>query len=253
MLAGINARRAARAHTLFNAVGVLWIAVLFQPFLSLVDAVVPGTVTSRVEITAHLAMFHTMFNVANTGLCVGFVPYLERIVCRLVRRGPEREPGEYAFPHVRTGLPDTVQLDVMAAQADIGKMAELVERLFGYFLELFENSKKKIRAQQKEAARKVALASKMQEEITAYLVECSRETISESLATTINSLVRIVTELDSIVDTTNKLITLAQQKGEKDVKLDRALVEGILPYAETVQRLFAFNKAHLRSALTRIR
>jgi phosphate:Na+ symporter len=140
--AGMNARRAARAHTLFNAFGVLWIAVFFLPFLSLVDTVVPGTVTSRVEITAHLAMFHTMFNIANTGLCIGFVPYMERIVCRLVGETAEREPGEYRFPHVRTGLPETVELDVMAAQGEIGKMAELVEELFGYFLELFENPKK---------------------------------------------------------------------------------------------------------------
>jgi phosphate:Na+ symporter len=129
-------------------------------------------------------------------------------------------------------------------------MAELVEELFGYFLELFENPKKKVRARQKEFLRKVALASEMQEQITAYLVECSRETISESLATTINSLVRIVTELESIADTTNKLIVLAQQKSEKDVKLDQALVEGILPYSEMVQRFLAFNKAHLQSALT---
>src|SRR6056297_889024 len=73
--AGANARRAARAHTFFNLFGVLWMAALYQPVLALVDTIVPGSIASRTDIAAHLAMFHTLFNITNTAICIGFVPF----------------------------------------------------------------------------------------------------------------------------------------------------------------------------------
>jgi phosphate:Na+ symporter len=38
----VNARRAARVHLLFNVAGVLWMAAAFNPFLRLVELLVPG-------------------------------------------------------------------------------------------------------------------------------------------------------------------------------------------------------------------
>ncbi len=107
--AGRNARRAAVVHTLFNVFGVIWIAVLFRPALALVDVIVPGSISSRTEITAHLAMFHTLFNVSNTAICIGFVPFFEKIVHYLVRGEDPVDAGHYRLPYVRTGLQDTVQ------------------------------------------------------------------------------------------------------------------------------------------------
>ncbi|MCD6396145.1 MAG: Na/Pi cotransporter family protein, partial [Spirochaetaceae bacterium] len=73
----INARRASRAHTLFNIFGVIWMLILFKPFIYLVDIIVPGDISAGsnpASIPAHLAMFHTLFNLINTIFSIFFIP-----------------------------------------------------------------------------------------------------------------------------------------------------------------------------------
>ncbi|NBC30025.1 MAG: Na/Pi cotransporter family protein [Spirochaetes bacterium] len=247
---GANAKRAARAHLLFNLFGVIWMASLFQPALGLVDALVPGSIASRTEIAAHLAMFHTLFNIANTALCIGFVPYFEKLVHRLVREDEGEEAGSYRLSYVRTGLQETVEINVLTARSELGKMSERVEEVFHYFLELFNNPKKKIARELSEKNEQTfALVQKMQEEITGFLVECSRESIGDQTARNLNNMVRIASKLESIADTSDKLIRLAERRAEKSIKLDDEMLAEIHSYSELVQEFLAFNKRHLLSRL----
>ena len=58
--ASTNAKRAAAVHVGFNICGTILAVICFNPFLKLVDLVVPGTPQSN--ITNHIAMLHTIFN-----------------------------------------------------------------------------------------------------------------------------------------------------------------------------------------------
>lgn len=247
---GANAKRAARAHTFFNLFGVLWMAALFQPALALVDAIVPGSIASRTDIASHLAMFHTLFNVTNTAICIGFVPFFEKLVYRMVPESAVEDARSYRLPYVRTGLQETVELNILTARGELARMAEKVEELFLYFDELFRNPKKKVRSRRKEQEDSFALVQKMQEEITSFLVECSRENVSEQTATNLNGMVRIAAQLESIADTSNKLVKLADRKAEKDIKLDDSLMGEIEAYSQLVSEFLSFNKEHLRNHLT---
>lgn len=248
--AGANARRAARAHTFFNFFGVFWMALIFQPALGIVDAIVPGSIASRTEIAAHLAMFHTLFNVLNTAICIGFVPLFEKMVYRMVPEEDRLEAKSYRLPYVRAGFQETVELNILTARSELGRMAERVEELFDYFAQLFRNPKKSVRAEQTEKLETLALVEKMQEEITGYLVECSRENISENTAGNLNNMVRIAAHLESIADTSGKLIKLAERKAEKGIDLDDALTKEIEGYADLVSEFLTFNKRHLLSHLS---
>ena len=248
---GANAKRAARAHMLFNIFGVIWMAALFQPALSLIDAIVPGSIASRTEIAAHLAMFHTLFNIANTAICVGFVPQFERIVHRLVREDEREDAKSYRLPYVRAGLQETVEINVLTARSELGKMAERVEEIFHSFLELFNNPRKKTAGELSEkSSQTFELVQKMQEEITGFLVECSRESIGDQTAHNLNNMVRIAAKLESIADTSDKLMRLAARRADKDIKLDEDTLTEIQSYAELVKEFLAFNKGHLLSSLS---
>jgi phosphate:Na+ symporter len=247
--ANANAKRAARAHLLFNLFGVVWMALIFGPMLGLIDRIVPGAITNRTAIASHLAMFHTVFNVLNTLLCVGFVPTIERFVRRLVPDDAVADPRSYHLPYVRTGFQDTVELNIITARGELARMAEHVQSLFSYFLELFQNPDKAVRSRRGGYADQLALVERMHEEITTFLVECSREPISEQTAANINGMVRVSAQLDSIADTSNKLIRLAERKFEKDIQLDQKLMEEIRPYTEMVTEFLAFNTAHFDGRL----
>ena len=61
----VSAKRAARAHMIFNFAGTLWMFILFVPFLQLVDYLAPGDPTIAEDIPIHMALFHTIFNITN--------------------------------------------------------------------------------------------------------------------------------------------------------------------------------------------
>jgi len=248
--AGANAKRAARAHLLFNLFGVFWISFFFVPVLAGIDAIVPGSITSRADIASHLAMFHTLFNVANTAVCIGFVPLIERAVQRLVPEDTGIDPRQYRLHYVRGGFQDTVELNLITVRSELARMAERVDELFSYFLELFYTPTKEVRSKRKRYAETVELVGRMHEEITTFLVECSREAISEETAGNINSMVRISAQLESIADTSNKLIRLAERKYDKQIELDEKLMQEIVPYAEMVTEFLSFNASHLGGSLS---
>lgn len=98
LIANYHAKRTARAHLIFNVLGVVWMLILFVPFLKMVDWFVTrdGRVSPFVEATAipvALSVFHTTFNVINTFVLIWFVGLIAKIVKRLVpeRADPERE------------------------------------------------------------------------------------------------------------------------------------------------------------------
>jgi len=89
LVANYQARRAARAHFIFNILGVSWMLIVFFPFLSAINAIVIRIegVSPFVEATAipvALSLFHTCFNIINTSLLLGFIKYIAAIVERMV-------------------------------------------------------------------------------------------------------------------------------------------------------------------------
>jgi len=89
LVANFQAKRAAAAHLITNLIGVLWMLVFFTVFLDIIDVVVqeiegasPMTQTTAMPVA--LSLFHTVFNLLNTLLLIGFVPLIGRIAERLV-------------------------------------------------------------------------------------------------------------------------------------------------------------------------
>jgi phosphate:Na+ symporter len=103
MISGTEARRAAMAHLLFNVVGVIWILILFVPFLRMVDTISMewmnmNPLAVAKDIPIGLAVFHSSFNLINTTLLLFFVPLLASIVTRII---PHKEVPEPAMSQPR--------------------------------------------------------------------------------------------------------------------------------------------------------
>ncbi len=98
VIANYHAKRTARAHLIFNMIGVIWMLLLFTPFLNAVDWFVTRdhSASPFVQATAvpvALSVFHTAFNIANTSLLIWFVPLIARFVTTLVpeKVDPEKD------------------------------------------------------------------------------------------------------------------------------------------------------------------
>ena len=89
LVANYHAKRAARAHFIFNMLGVTWILLLFYPFLQIVGGVVEQLEGQSPFVTAAaipiaLSLFHTSFNILNALVLIGFLTLIVRLVERLV-------------------------------------------------------------------------------------------------------------------------------------------------------------------------
>ncbi|MBT8393676.1 MAG: Na/Pi symporter, partial [Bacteroidia bacterium] len=98
IVANFQAKRTARAHLIFNLLGVLWMLILFYPFLKFVSWLSQqlGSQSPYIEAAAipvAISLFHTTFNIINTFLLVWFVKPIAKLVEKVVpeRLMPEKE------------------------------------------------------------------------------------------------------------------------------------------------------------------
>ena len=99
IVANYQAKRTARAHLIFNLVGVFWMLLLFYPFLKMISWVTmhlgsDSPYISAAAIPVAISLFHTLFNVINTFLLLWFINPIAKIVEWVV---PKPAPPEKAI------------------------------------------------------------------------------------------------------------------------------------------------------------
>lgn len=104
IVANYQAKRTARAHLVFNLIGVLWMLILFYPFLRFIGWLTiqfgsDSPYLSAAAIPVAISLFHTTFNIINTFLLVWFVHPISRFVEKIVpeKIEVEREIDEPKF------------------------------------------------------------------------------------------------------------------------------------------------------------
>ena len=224
LTANTQARRAALAHLLFNVFGVLWVLTLFYPFVNtacqLVGVDPHAEAQSPAKLSFVLAMFHTMFNVTNTFILIWFIPQLEMIVSKLI----PQKAGEEGFKlqYIQSGIMKTPELAVLQAQKETELFAERMHGMFQEVRELYtlsdadEFEKKALRIKQMEE-----MSDRLESEIGGYLAQVGNAHLSDDTKRKVRSLLRAVSELESIGDSLYNLSrTMERKRSQKAVFTD---------------------------------
>ena len=284
--ANINAKRAARAHFIFNIAGVCWMLLLFYPFIDMLDQIMPGAiymedVTQMEAITylsendfkgepseddlakarkaivdknipLHLSLFHTLFNLANIALLIGFTPHLGRLVERLVKPkthdGNAPKPGSLAALHYEGSgvLPKTGELNLALVEAEINRLAAITRYMFEGFVEVFESpdsDKSNLIKELKELEEK---CDKLTFEITQTLIYCTTESLAGERALRVTSLLRVAGELEDIGDCCHRLVQLAHRKYRKNRVLPQETLREIKVFSEQILDFMELYQTHLK-------
>ena len=217
MGAGLEARRAALAHLLFNVIGVVWVLCVFYPFVNGVCRIVGYDMTAggqaeRLPIV--LAMFHTCFNVTNTLLLIGLIPQLERAVRWLLPQKPDSDKDNQYLEYIQAGPMATPEIAVLQAQKETVHFAE---RMRGMFLtverQMSEEDDKAFEACRESIESEEGIADAMEHAIARYLEAVSNDHLSDQTKQKIRQMMREVGELESIGDACYKLSrTLTRQR-----------------------------------------
>lgn len=244
------AKRSALVHVLFNCIGSIWVLLLFGPFLLLVDLVSPGDISGS-GITVHLAMLHTVFNLTNTLLFFPFVNPLAKLVTLLIKDRDEAVPGPYRLAYTSASLQDTPELNILRAEKEIRDMAGIVESMFEQFrLSVKETDPGKVDSLVEIFREREDYADQMREELSRFLIECTRQQLNERSERNVNQLLRIVADLEDMTDDCFSLSLTLQRSRVKKREFSKKEIEALNPYVLLVRDFLSFVKDNLGHHIT---
>ena len=208
--ASTQARRAALAHMLFNVFGVVWVLIVFRPFVNMVCSIVgfdptfvPHTeeevAQASVRVTYALSAFHTAFNLCNVLILIWFIKPMEKLICKIIR---EKEDGEdFKVKFISAGLMSTAELSLFEARKEINLFAARTQKMFRMVPELLEmkdeNDFVKLFARIEKYE---GISDNMEIEIANYLNKVSEGRLSPESKTIIQAMLREISEIESIGD-----------------------------------------------------
>ena len=231
--ANTQARRTAMAHLLFNVFGVVWVLILFFPFVRMVCGIVGLDPTAGeqnpTQLSFALATFHTCFNLINTAVLIWFVPQIEKVVCFLIRPKKSDEEEEFRLQYIRGGIMKTPEISVLQAQKEIVLFGERMQRLFDLVKELYATQEDQAFDKLFERIRKgEEISDRMENEIGRYLGDVGSAHLSDDTKLKIRAMMREIGELESVGDGCFNLARIMRRKREHKVWFDDALNDGIL-------------------------
>lgn len=238
--ANVSARRAALAHLTFNIIGVIWMLLLFYPFINMITSLVthfgPGDPSRLTEfshsidsetlniissdsntLTASqialqnqlgtyqiatlygLSTFHTMFNLINTFFMIWFVKVIAKVVSFVIKKKDTDEDFQLQF--ISTGLLSTSELSILQAWKELKVYSNRTEKMFKQVRKLYyetnENEfvKKFSRIQKYEN-----ISDRMELEIASYLTKVADGRLSEESKHQLQTMLRVVSEIESVSD-----------------------------------------------------
>lgn len=217
MGSGLEARRAALAHLMFNVFGVFWVLCVFYPFVNGVCYLAgydPSVSGQSTRLPVVLAMFHTCFNVTNTLLLIGFIPQLERVVRWLLPQKAETAGDGQNLKYIQAGPMATPEIAVFEAEKETNLFAERMHAMFAMVTQLMDDTHVDS-FDEKYAAieREEDISDKTEQAIADYLAQLLNDHLSDTTKQKIRQMLREVSELESIGDACYKIgRTLARHR-----------------------------------------
>jgi phosphate:Na+ symporter len=229
-----EALRAAVVHVLFNVFGVLlWVGLIpyLAEFVTLISPAYPqlhGIDRLAAETPRQIANAHTVFNVANTFIFIGFTSQFVRLVEKLVPDKPLDELVIARPKYLDEELIATPSLALERARMEIGHMG-------GRVLEMLERIMPAIITGNRSALKQVA---KIDDEVDilhghviTYLGQISQKSLTDEQTRELLHLMSAVNDLENIGDIIETdLVLLGNKRIEQDVAISestRAVLENL--------------------------
>lgn len=220
--ARVNGKRAAMAHTVFNAVGSVLFMLILPYFAKFVVFISPKGTETEV-IARQIANAHTSFNIVNTILWAPFVLILAKIVTFLVRGEEETIENKVMYLDYKILNNAAVAMDL--ATKELTRMAELARKMMS-------NAKKAFIHSNVEAAKKVheieSIVDMLQTEIIKYLsTMLSQSSLTDRQSIRLAGLMHTANDIERMGDHCKNVAELAMEKIEKDLPFSKEAISDL--------------------------
>ena len=264
-VANTSAKRAARAHTIFNIVGVIWVLAVFAPIVKLIclimvklgftdpmaasaslAAIANGSMAGDAEavelyknsLLYGIAMLHTLFNVTNTLVLIWFTPLIEKAVVWLVKE-PKGEHEVFRLKYISGGPLSTAELSISEAQEEIIHFAEICRNGFGYIRQAInEQNPEEFDKLNEKLIKYEEITDRIEFEIASYLNDVSKDDISEDAANEIKAMYKIIGEMESLGDSGEAIGRILKRKNAHGKVFDKTILDRLNKMMDLVQKSY---------------
>ena len=273
-VANTSAKRAARAHTIFNIVGVIWVLILFGPIVALICKIMtalgfadpmtvdmaglnaaltsakaaPGATPESIAVAEDafleaknamlygIAMLHTLFNVTNTLVLIWFTPLIEKAVVWLIKE-PKGEHEVFRLKYIAGGPLSTAELSLNEAQQEIVHFAEICRNGFGYIREAINSQDPdEFDKLNDKLIKYEEITDRIEFEIATYLNEVSKNELSQESLEHTKAMYKIIGEMESLGDSGEAIGRILKRRNAHGKVFDKPLLDRLNKMMDLVQK-----------------
>ncbi|MCL2856983.1 MAG: Na/Pi cotransporter family protein [Oscillospiraceae bacterium] len=224
----LSAKRAALAHVLFNAFGVVLFLIFLSPYESLILSISPAY-----DVPRQVANAHTMFSVINT---VVFLPFISQFARLLTKMIPGEDVGEQQGAiYLDWRIVNMPGVAINLAQQEILRMAQFARENIKLAVEgLIERDSKKLEAMKAQEN----LVDGLEKEIMHYLAQVSQHSLSNDMSIRHTGLLHACNDIERISDHADNIAGFALSAIENDVIFSDAAIEELTTMYGMVMEIY---------------
>lgn len=235
--ASVNARRTAFVHVAFNVTGTIIALLIFRPFLSLIDIIIP--LEPSANITTHIAMLHTIFNICATLIFIPFVNQIAMISRKVISETATEKDEHYHLPAILPHSRISADLYSYQIQTEISKMSAKIMEMLDSVCNSFTNPNNA--DEENEHVKYLEnYIDEMNAAITGFLQKCSRlPNANRKERQHFSDLIHITDTMENLSDETCSLMhTVKKFVTDEKYRTDSKRSREIMDYIERVRIFF---------------
>ena len=235
--ASVNARRTAFVHVAFNVTGTIIALLIFRPFLSLIDIIIP--LEPSANITTHIAMLHTIFNICATLIFIPFVNQIAMISRKVISETATEKDEHYHLPAILPHSRINADLYSYQIQTEISKMSAKIMEMLDSVCNSFTNPNNA--DEENEHVKYLEnYIDEMNAAITGFLQRCSRlPNANRKERQHFSDLIHITDTMENLSDETCSLMhTVKKFVTDEKYRTDSKRSREIMDYIERVRIFF---------------
>lgn len=225
--ASVAARRAAASHVLFNVIGTIIFLIFLPLYINYIEWI---SEVLNLEEKMQIAFAHGTFNVINTIIQLPFVGVLAYIVTKIV---PGEDASiEYGTKHLDLSLIEqSPSIALGQAKQEVVRMGEFAVKGLQESMDfLFTGDIKHVgMTEQLEEA-----INNLDRVITDYLVELSKESLSDTDSKLHHSLFQNIRDIERVGDHFENLVELIQARETNRIKFSEVAMQELKEMYELV-------------------
>ena len=273
-VANTSAKRAARAHTIFNIIGVIWVLCVFGPIVKLICVIMEGLdfynpmeasrqlalvaqngtqiapelmETYKNSLLYGIAMLHTLFNITNTLILIWFTPLIEKAVVWLVKE-PKGETEKYRLKYISGGPLHTAELSLQEAKLELIHFAEICRNGFVYVRDAInEQDQAKFDELNDKLIKYEEITDRIEYEIATYLNEVSKNEISQEATEQVKAMYKIIGEMESLGDSGESIGRILKRKEAHGKVFDKTILDRLNKMCELIFKAYDVMIENLKS------